>query len=195
MNGTTYPSNGNNPNYSDGLTYDTVVTQSQVVATISVDWVSMGYGLDNVPLTIIAKSDTVCNFGLAKTGNAGADGGGSAVENHLFEGTSTTINNKSVWAWRRMISGTSDPAICDLYFFVADQSSTLPVLPAITAGTYLAGTHSSSSYAYMSNVANVLCVAMLLSERVTVTVAECEAVVTAMVESITIEPVVTCVSQ
>lgn len=168
----------------NGLLYTQTTATTASVNGKTVEWVSFGY---IHPLIVLAKSSATGNFGLSHTGDAGADGGGSNAIDNLWSGGGQAINGYTVYGSRRIIYNAGDPSICDVYFFVTDSSSTLPVSPAVTTTTTNPTTAKSDSIAYMSNIANVLAGSVLLSDRTVanrfISIAECETVVANIVNN------------
>ena len=104
---------------SGNLSYSTTTETSVVVNAKSTGYISLGHAR---PVIMLAKSTTRASWGFRKTGNLGADGGGSYTNFNVYTGS--TVSGFTVYAWCRHVYNAGDPSIADLYFAIGDSSST-----------------------------------------------------------------------
>ena len=175
-------SNSNLATTSSGTMTSALSYNTTTAATTDTDfkYVSLGYGTspDRRPLTMLATRTTAGNpIGFQKSGNAGADGGGSPTQGTLY--TAATFNNFTVYAYYRQISGQYDPSICDLFMLIGQSAwgSTFGTINSYSNPS----TDSNGAYFYSSgaNTKNLLAVSTLLSKAsgAAVTTAEMQTVV------------------
>jgi len=93
-------------------------TTNMSLADTDFYYVSLGYGEDKRPLTLLGtRSGTGSPIGFQKAGNIGADGSGSMAHGYLYNGQA--LNGFTTHAWYRQTYGqSSDPSICDLYMLL-----------------------------------------------------------------------------
>lgn len=104
---------------SSGLTYNTTSPGAVFVNGKTVEVISLGY---IHPLTMLARCSQRANIGIRKTGNLGADGGGTWTNYNVYTGN--TVNSFTVYAWCRHVYNAGDPSIGDLFFVIGDSSTT-----------------------------------------------------------------------
>jgi len=157
--------------FSSTLLYNNTSGETTILNGKSVVNIALGV---STPLMYLCKSGSRANLGFRKTGNLGADGGGSQTSDVVYSGAS--LYGFTVYAWRRLVFNAGDPSICDLYFAIGDTSSTFYSTSMITA---IPSTTDDGFSQFYMDVANVLMGCILLSKSggVAVTVAECQTVI------------------
>lgn len=181
------------------LSYSNVLSYSNTVATtIDTDFIyaSLGY-VPNVigatypsypatshPLMMIGTRTTTGNpIGFQKSGNSGADGGGSFVGEFIYQNAS--INGFTVYSFIRQTYAAGDPSHCDVYVLVGHPLWGSVFGSNISSFGDPATNGGNGGYLYTSgaNTKNILAITLLLSKLngVQVTNAECQASVTAIV--------------
>lgn len=115
----------NNTNYTNSSSGPSIINYSTTTASV-VDtdfyYASLGYSNDKRPLTVIGtRSVSDRPIGFQKSGNIGADGGGSLNSDFIYNGDN--INGFTCYAMFRQTYGqNSDPAICDLYILLGHNN-------------------------------------------------------------------------
>jgi hypothetical protein len=149
--------------------------------TLDTDFVyrTLGYGTspDRRPLTVLGyRSGTSKPIGFQKSGNSGADGGGSLSSTTLYNGA--TVNSFTVYAFHRETYNTGDPSHCDLYMLIGHTNFN-SVFGTVLSYADPVSNGGNGGYLYAANSSNVIAVTMLLSKAsgVEVTAAECQTVV------------------
>jgi len=104
---------------SSSLGYNTTSPSTVVVNGKTVEVISLGY---IHPLIMFARCLQRANIGMRKSGNLGADGGGSWTNYSVYNGS--IINGFTVYAWCRHVYNAGDPSIGDLFFVIGDSSTT-----------------------------------------------------------------------
>ncbi|CAN2227021.1 hypothetical protein MCEMRE185_01362 [Candidatus Nanopelagicaceae bacterium] len=175
LNANTNYSTTSSGNSANALSYN--ITTAGTIDT-DFKYVSLGYGTTRRPLTMLGTRTTAGNpIGFQKSGNAGADGGGSPTQGTLY--TASTFNNFTVYAYYRQISGQGDPSICDLFMLIGQSAwgSTFGTINSYSNPS----TDSNGAFFYSSgaNTKNILAISTLLSKNsgVAVTTAEMQTVV------------------
>lgn len=141
---------------------------------------SLGYGTspDRRPLTMLGyRSNPNRNIGFQKSGNSGADGGGTLASGILYN--NTTLNTFTVHAFYRQTYNAGDPSHCDLYMLIGHT------LWDSSFGTVFSYAHPVSGggnggYFYAGSTSrNIIAVTTLLSKSggALVTSTECQTVV------------------
>ena len=125
-----------------------------------------------------ANKDLSSRFGWGKSGNLGADGGGSQTGTTIY--TNATVNGFTVNAWMRNVYNAGDPSVNDMYATIGhpNWSSTFT---ATNATSYGSSTDDGFSQ-YESTSTNSLVICSLLSKNsgVIVTAADAQAVLTSI---------------
>jgi len=162
---------------SNSLRYDqTIPAVFTSNSNKRVDHVGMGYSSGNA-LAYLCKCNQRAQIGFQKTGNLGADGGGIQVTDTVCN--RDFLDGYEVYAWRRLVYNAGDPSICDLYFAIADKSST--IYDTRMYGSVGGSTDDGFSQFYM-DCTNVLMGCILLSRPsgIAVPVSECKEVIRKM---------------
>ena len=178
----TYPWFLSNTQYTSASGPLTTALSYSVVTPTTVDtsfvYRSLGY-TGQLPLTILGYrtgSNTV--IGLQKSGDSGADGGGTLSSQLIYNGT--TINTFTVYAFYRETYNAGDPSHCDLYMLIGHPNwdSTFGSINTYADPVASGG---NGGYLYASSSSNVIAVTTLLSKAsgVLVTSEECQTVVQA----------------
>ena len=159
-------------NNSGNLSYSQTTATSTTLNGKSVDIISLGY---TRPLTMLAFCSQRANFGMAKYGNIGADGGGSQSSSNVYTGS--VVNGYTVYAWVRVIYNAWDPSVGDLYFVLGNSST---IFYNSTMNTYAdASTDGGTSYMTMDCEKAVAGTILLSKPGGTfITVEDCQAVLT-----------------
>lgn len=129
-------------------------------------------GLDlTTPLMYLCKSADRATVGFRKTGNLGADNSGQQRTDVIYNGEK--VSGLRIFAWRRLVFNAWDPSICDLYFAIADDTSTIHNTTMYTNNDSY--TDGGFSQFYM-DVSNTLMGCMLLSKPsgIAISVDECK---------------------
>jgi hypothetical protein len=136
------------------------------------------------PLMMVAVQTPNSSFryGIGKTGNLGADGGGAQSVRYIYQGA--TVNGFTVYAWARSVYSAGDPSVNDLYIHLThpNWNSTFTSVAATFNG---ASTDSGDSY-FEVTASNSMMIAILLSKSsgVLVTNAEMETIITAITSNL-----------
>lgn len=191
----TYPWLISGADYSPGGgTYisSNVLSYSNTIATTvdsSFRYCSLGYvqgaGINTPstpevrPLTLLGSRNVIGQpVGFQKSGNSGADGGGTLASGYVYNGSN--INGFTVYAWMRQTYNAGDPSHCDLYILLG-HSSWNSTFGTISAYADPVSNGGNGGYLYTSGagVKNILAITTLLSKNsgVQVTTAECQTVV------------------
>jgi uncharacterized protein YjbI with pentapeptide repeats len=159
-------------NNSGNLSYSQTTATTTTLNGKSVDIISLGY---TRPLTMLAFCSQRANFGMAKYGNIGADGGGSQSSSNVYTGS--VVNGYTVYAWVRVIYNAWDPSVGDLYFVLGNSST---IFYNSTMNTYAdASTDGGTSYMTMDCEKAVAGTILLSKPSGTfITVEDCQAVLT-----------------
>jgi hypothetical protein len=178
--------------YDGGNTTALFVNGSQVVSGISYDasvstvtsnvrWQPLGWAR---PLSLIAtsQSDIVTRYGFGRSGNNGADGGGTADQLIIY--TNATVNGFTINAWMKRVYNAGDPSINNLYATIGhprfDSS-----FSSTDVTTWSTNTDNDQSQ-YETTTKNSIVFTTLLSKNsgVAVTQAEAQTVLTSVVSTI-----------
>ena len=178
ISGANYSTNASGP--SDAVN---VISYSNDSASITLDtdfvYRTLGYGNspDRRPLTVLGyRSGTSKPIGFQKSGNSGADGGGTLSSATLYNGS--TVNSFTVYAFHRETYNTGDPSHCDLYMLIGHTNFN-SVFGTVSSYADPVSNGGNGGYLYAANSSNVIAVTLLLSKNtgVEVTAAECQTVV------------------
>lgn len=179
---------GLSPNYSTSssgsnlgglaLAYNTVTP-----TTVDGSFVYRALGYTR-PLTILgyrSVSNTVVGF--QKSGNSGADGGGTLSSGFIYNGA--LVNGFTVWAFHRETYNASDPSHCDVYILLG-HSAWGSVYGTVTTYADPVSNGGNGGLCHMQNCTNVLSIVTLLSKSsgVLVTTTDIQAVVDAYINRI-----------
>lgn len=86
--------------------------QAPTVGSSSIRYSGLGYSQPLFAMAVAPKNTSI-TYGFGKTGNMGADGGGSQISYSLYD--SSSVNGFTVTARMRHIYNAGDPSIGDLY--------------------------------------------------------------------------------
>lgn len=138
----------------------------------------------NRPLMMVAVQtpDSSFRYGMGKTGNLGADGGGTTSIRYIHSGD--TVNGFTVWAYARSVYSASDPSVNDLYINLTHTNwdSTFSQVDAVFGST---NTDSGDSY-FEATATNSLTISLLLSKNsgVLVSTAEMQTIIQSITEDL-----------
>lgn len=159
--------------YVDGFTSNSVDYTTAVMQTLQHNGKHIEHmSLDlSTPLMYMCKSAQRARLGFRKAGNLGADNMGQQRTDVVYNGE--RVNGLRVYAWRRLVFNAGDPSICDLYFAIADDTSTIHDATMYTRNDTF--TDGGFSEFYM-DVTNTLMGCILLSKPVgiAISVDECK---------------------
>jgi hypothetical protein len=124
----------------------------------NIRYASLGYAR---PLSVIAVTQQGVSrrFGFGKTGNLGADGGGTT--DTLDMGGSYLSYSYSAWA--RRVYNAGDPSICDLYMTIYSPTKLNSSYGGVNISDYSTSTDNGYSR-YETTSSNSIVIAMLLSK-------------------------------